>query len=241
LSQSAAARAQEGRQDGSVSLVAQLVAAVVPPTCAGCRGPLVSAEQVLCCGCRRALPWLRGPRCRRCGLPDPCRPCPARAAAFDAAWAPVAYAGPARELVVALKFRGAMALADLMAAQIAAAVPQGLLDGTTLVAVPLPAARRRRRGFDQAEAIARSLSHRLGVPLARCLARAGHASRQLGAGRRARLAPRRLEVVLTAPAPARAALVDDVHTTGATFDACARALRAAGCDRVVCLAYARAL
>ena len=224
-----------------VSLLPQLVAVVVPPTCAGCREPLTSAEQVLCGGCRCALPWLRGPRCRRCGLPEPCRPCPARAAAFDAAWAPVAYAGPARELVVALKFRGAMPLADLMAAQIAASAPEGLLDRTTLVAVPLHPARRRRRGFDQAEAIARSLSRRRGAPLARCLARVGRARRQLGAGRRARLAPRRLEVVSTAPAPARAALVDDVHTTGATFDACARALRAAGCQRVVCLAYARAL
>jgi ComF family protein len=241
LLQSTAACAQEGREDRGVSLMEQLIAAVVPPACACCREPLVEAGPLLCSRCRRALPWVRGPRCGRCGLPEPCAPCPARTARFDAAWAPVAYSGPARDLVVALKFRRAMPVADLMAAQIAATMPARLIDDAVLVAVPLHPARRRRRGFDQAEAIATALSRRLGTPMTRCLARAGRPSRQVGAGRRARLAPERLELVCTAAPPPRVALVDDVHTTGATFDACARALRAAGSERVVCLAYARAL
>jgi ComF family protein len=241
LSQSAAAPAQDHRHDRFVSLLEELLAVVAPPACAGCREPLVEAGALLCARCRGALPWLREPRCRRCGLPEPCRPCPARGAAFDGAWAPVAYSGPARDLVVALKFRRAMPLADLMAAQIAATVPDGLVVGAALVAVPLHPARRRRRGFDQAEAIAIALSRRLPAPAARCLARAGSPSRQVGAGRRTRLAPERLEFTCTADPPAHAALVDDVHTTGATFDACARALRAAGSERVMCLAYARAL
>ena len=65
--------------------------------------------------------------------------------------------------------------------------------------------------------------------------------RQVGAGRAQRRDPARLAISLRAPPPARALLVDDVHTTGATLDACARALLAGGCGSVVAVSYARTL
>ena len=222
-------------------LRAELLALVVPPVCAACRAPLPRAGDPLCGSCRRALPWLRGPCCERCALPAPCAPCPAQAAAFERAWAPLAYEGPARVLVGALKFRGALALADLMAAQIAAGAPPPLLGDATLVPVPLHPARRRARGFDQAERLARALSKRTGRPALACLRRRGAATRQVGAGRDQRLQTDRIDLELMAPAPAIALLVDDVHTTGATLDACARILRAAGTRRVDGVTYARTL
>jgi ComF family protein len=227
--------------DVLLRLRAELLGVLAPPACLACRAPLGDATAVLCVGCRRALPWLAEPRCPRCALPAPCDRCPSHGAPYAAAWAPLAYEGPARALVAALKFRGALPVADLMAAQIVASAPAELFAAATLVPVPLHAARRRDRGFDQATRIAQALARRSGLPLSRCLRRDGSATRQLGAGRRARLAAGRLTITARSPVPARAVLVDDVHTTGATFAACAAALRDAGCEHVVAVAYARAL
>ncbi|MFL5815964.1 MAG: ComF family protein [Conexibacter sp.] len=224
-------------------LRAELTAALAPPACLACRTALTDANAQLCVGCRRSLPWLAGPRCPRCALPTPCGPrCPAREAAFERAWAPLAHDGPARALVAALKFHGALPVAQLMAAQIAASAPRELLAGTVLVPVPLHPARRRARGFDQAALIAATLAERGGLPVAMCLRRGGRPTRQLGADRTTRRAAAERQLLRTCGAvPERAVLVDDVHTTGSTFDACARALRAAGARHVAAVSYARAL
>src|SRR5207244_3893793 len=102
-------------------------------------------------------------------------------------------------------------------------------------------ARRRARGFDQAELLARALARETGRPLLACLERHGPDRSQLGRRRAVRLEPDRIAVRATGEPPAAPVLVDDVHTTGATLDACARALRAAGARRVVAITYTRAL
>jgi predicted amidophosphoribosyltransferase len=224
-------------------LRAELTAALAPPACLACRTPLTDAHAQLCVACRRALPWLREPRCIRCGLPAPCGArCPASGAAFERAWTPLAHDGPARVLVAALKFRGALPVAQLMAAQIAASAPRDLLAGAVLVPVPLHPARHRARGFDQAALIASALGARSGLPVAACLRRSGPATRQLGADRSDRHAAAERQLLRSrGPVPVRSVLVDDVHTTGATLDACARALRNAGSRHVAAVSYARAL
>jgi ComF family protein len=158
------------------------------------------------------------------------------------AWTPVAYAGPARALVRALKFGGAWRAAEAMAAQIAANAPDELLAGEpAVVPVPLHPRRRRRRGYDQAALLARALGERAGLVVEECLDRTGSARTQVGRSRAERLAGPPGAVALRAGtvAPERALLVDDVLTTGATLRACAEALRNAGTRTVKAVAYAR--
>ena len=224
--------------------LAAATALLAPPACVACRRPPARAGEPLCPACRAALPWLRGPRCPRCALPAPCGArCPMAGVPIARAWTPVAFEGPARAVVHALKFRGALGLADLMAAQMVATAPAGLLDapGAALVPVPTPAARRRRRGFDHAARLAAAIGDRTGLPVVACLRRAGPAPRQARARREARLAEGRVRVEVRGPVPPVAILVDDVHTTGATLGACARKLRGNGAFQVTALAYARAL
>ena len=131
---------------------------LAPPLCWACGGPARRREP-LCLPCRGLLRRLSQAPVQLGGI---------------SAWAPVGYEGPARALVRALKFRGAVALADAMAAQIVASAPPGLLAReSALVPVPLHPRRRRRRGFNQAQVLAAALSGRAGLTLSDCLERDG--------------------------------------------------------------------
>jgi predicted amidophosphoribosyltransferase len=155
----------------------------------------------------------------------------------------VAYEGVARQLVSALKFRGALPVADVMAAHMAANLPPELRDPTAaLVPVPAVRVRSRRRGFDPARVLAAALAPRIDVPVADRLVRHDRSARQVGASRAVRRAPGRLDIRVRGSPPPLAILLDDVHTTGATLDACARALAADGRATVLAaISYARTL
>jgi ComF family protein len=204
-----------------------LLALAAPPLCWECGAPAPGGEP-LCRDCRRSLHWL------------PADPVLLRPGGLEC-FAAVAYEGPARALVRALKFRSALAVVDAMAGQILAAAPPRLLAGAALVPVPGHPVRVRRSGFDQAERLAAALARRSGLQLRPCLERRGGAPAQTGRPRAVRLAAARGGMGLRAIAdpPRRALLVDDVVTTGATLTASAAALRRAGTDAVAAVAYAR--
>lgn len=215
---------------------------LIPPLCVACRA---DGGDPLCAACRAELPWLGGRTCPRCAQPRPCGRCPAVRQAFDGAWAAVAYAGPVPAIVNGLKERGALKLADAMAAQIAVAAPAALWEpSAVLVPVPADPWRRRKRGVDHARELALALARRTRLDVAPVLARAGPHARQAGRTRGQRLRTDPADVqVRTRPAccPASVLLVDDVHTTGATLHACSLALKGFGVARVVAVTYARAV
>jgi predicted amidophosphoribosyltransferase len=220
-----------------------------PPLCWSCRAPAARGAP-LCACCRARLRFLDGRPLTLSGV---------------RVWAVVAYEGPARDLVLALKYRAAAGLAGSLAAFMAqsaalaeargaalteaqGAALAGALAGTrvaalagarALVPVPLHPARRRLRGFNQAELLARALARRTGLPVAACLRRSGPDRRQVGRGRGARLSGPSGSVAARGRAPPRALLVDDVVTTGATLGACARALRESGAVDVAAVVFAR--
>ena len=208
---------------------------LMPPACAGC-----GRSGALAC-----------PRCVE-AFQVPSRPAD-RFLAPDAgvvvgeslvlARAAFAYDGPLRRVLASLKYSGASRLAPILAR---AAVPalRTLLTVTgtaTLVAVPLHVERRRSRGYNQAELLARELAQLTGTPFVDSLARARPTTRQHRLDRAARLHNLRGAFVMRpgVVAPKAAILVDDIITTTATLEACASVLKAAGCGAAYGFAVAR--
>lgn len=204
--------------------LARLLSLVAPPRCLLCRCPLAHGAPggpALCTICEGELERARSQTLRADGIDD--------------GFAALPYVGAGRRLVAALKFSRLRPAADLGAALIEARSPRGMLAG---VLVPVPAAplRSARRGMDPARELAEALAERAGLELAEPLRRRD-LRHQRGRPREERLR-RPPRIVVASAAPASVLLIDDVVTTGATLDACARALREAGASRVVAVALA---
>jgi ComF family protein len=148
--------------------------------------------------------------------------------------------GAARRAVHRLKFSGWRPVAGALAASMAAAA-DGFAEDHVVTWVPLSGRRRSRRGFDQAELLARAFAAERGADAVRLLVRIREAApqaRRTGDDRRTAL---RGSFALAGPAPRRVVLVDDVVTTGSTVGACAGALARAGAVEVCVLSAARSV
>lgn len=231
-----------------------LIDYALPPRCPAC-GTIVAGDRQFCLGCWQSLHFLDGPACARCSIPLPdalpgadlqCGACLADPPPFDGAPSAVAYGPAARTVALRLKYGRRVGHARLMAGLMVRPLTS-LVGGGEALLVPVPLHRWRlwSRGFNQAALVAAELTRLTGVPHDHELLLRARATASLrGKGRREREKIVAVAFKLAEGAKARAAgrhliLVDDVHASGATLRAAAKALRRSGATRVSALCWAR--
>ena len=239
-----------------------LVSVFFPAGCRLCERVLVSASTVpICEKCLGSFAAVGGAVCEICGQPLAawslsgapeeraterlvCPECQTREYSFERARSYGLYKAGLVRAIVLLKFERIEPLGRWFASRLADVVRIEGLAADAVVPVPLHRQRERERGYNQADLIARPLARKLGLPYRAVLL--------------VRTKPRPDKHILSleerwdsvrgafATRPGtqvdnlRVLLVDDVMTTGATLDACARALRGAGAKSVIGLTVARA-
>jgi ComF family protein len=247
------------------TLLRSLLSVIAPRLCVGCRAPLRSEvalepsacpvrgalRPALCAPCRSALATIGPGACRACGRPrqpfapalgERCGRCAREPrGGVRSTITAFRYTGAGRDLLRTLKYHGrrelALPLGRALAARVAAELPDlvGACGVALVTAVPLHWTRLLRRGYNQAELIARVAARELGLPFApRALTRTKRTKALFSVPRGDR------EEALAGALASRGnvvrgrwvLLVDDIRTTGATLATCGRALRAAGAARV---------
>jgi ComF family protein len=236
-------------------ILRQAARMLLPVDCAACGAALTDDPTPLfCAGCWGAIAPLAHVACARCDRPfassaatrhsptHVCHSCDERPPSYTRAWTLYPYLPPLQEAICLFKFRGKVALAPALAQLMVDRLP--LFDSVDLVIpVPLHPKRLREREFNQSLLLADRIARRLGLPLSYAnLVRIAPAPAQTTLSRKRRLKNLRGAFAVRRPdaiAGKRILLIDDVFTTGATVNECAKTLRKAGAGDVFALTLAR--
>lgn len=231
-------------------VVKALLDLLFPPLCIACRGPV--GEPGLCAACWSAITFLEGPGCACCGLPFAvalegetlCAGCLAQPPAFDTARAIMAYDDNSRNAILALKHADRLDLVPGFSRWLGR-TGRGQLEVCEMV-VPVPLHRFRlwRRRYNQSAELARRLAGAWNRPYEPFALVRSRPTASQGSMPGAKARARNVLGAFRVPDPAkvkgkRILLLDDVLTTGATAQACARALKRAGAEQVHVLVLAR--
>ncbi len=249
-----AVEGEEGKKGGWRRVARAFLELVYPSRCIGCDGSVGDGADVWCVRCRDQLNSIGGARCPKCGFPfgphvqgkAACPACRGRRMSFSGAIAVFRYEGPLREAVLRWKYGGDLrAGRALREALLAGLANESMLANVdAVVPVPLHWQRRVRRRFDQSADLAAAVSKQFGLPLrARALRRVRRTRSQVGLtiAQREDNVRGAFRVLLPQGVQGlRVLLLDDVLTTGATCNECARALRRAGAKQICVAALARA-
>jgi len=224
-------------------LKGRIVDFLFPRWCVGCG----KEGEFICPSCRRSLPRVMPPLCPRCGKPRPsgtlCPTCVSWQAEIDGIRSPFRFDGVMRQAIHQLKYRNLRALAEPLAKLLNDYLATNPIPGEVLVPVPLHQKRLRERGYNQSSLLAKELGKLTNLPVVDdCLIRQRHAPPQ---ARSSTVEERRHNVAGAFVCrdhrlqDKQVLLIDDVATSGATLDAGAAALKAAGATSVWGLVLAR--
>jgi ComF family protein len=240
--------------DTAARAVRALFDVLLPPRCAIC-GAEVDRQGLLCADCFRQTGFISEPFCTRCGVPfgsaalggaeHLCPACRAEPPVFGRARAALRYDAQGRRLVLPLKHADRTELTAVLAPHMARAGAELLRDADVIVPVPLHRWRLFRRRYNQAALLAKALGRSAGRPCVVDALRRIRATASLGEKSAAERAAEVAQAFDVRPSRAqridqqKVLLIDDVMTSGATANACARALLAAGAASVDVLVAAR--
>lgn len=201
-----------------------------PPKCPFC-GHLLEKGDLLCPECQSKLPWLSGAAAEQTvELTEGCV-------------SVVEYDERVKKAIHGFKFHGKSARSEAFGLLIAQCVREQDLTAEMVTWPPLSKRRLRKRGYDQAQLLAEKVGKELGLPVARTLQKK-HRPAQSGldgeAQRRANVLGAYAAINTETFRGKRLLLIDDVVTTGSTLSECAKTLRSAGAEAVVCATLARA-
>jgi ComF family protein len=237
--------------DAARAVLRAMLDLALPPLCPACREPVEGRG--LCPGCWSKLSFITRPYCERLGIPFVYDPGPgilsmeaiADPPAYHRARAAVRFDEISRALVHAFKYGDRLDLAPMLGRWTSHAGRELLAEADALVPVPLHWRRSWARRFNQSALLAAAISTESGIPVAAgALKRIKATVQQVGLSRSERAANvqgafRVPEAGKPVVAGRRLVLVDDVLTSGATVDGCARALLRAGAKNVDVLIFAR--
>lgn len=222
----------------------RLLATLLPVACLCCSRILEPGRNplLLCPVCMGRMQRPISNRCPRCFQSPPgVHSCGEKRGPIDAIIAPWPYAPPLDAVLQGLKFKRLDYLGGALSDLLYDKLVDNLHGDETVTAIPLHPWRRLRRGFDQAECIARPLADRLGLPYRSLLRRGRWTKPQTRLGRKQRRSNLEGAFASRRHFEGSVLLVDDVLTTGATVEAAALALRHAGATRIVVATVAATL
>lgn len=202
-----------------------------PPKCPICQ-KLIGLKEVICPECARALPYASGLQAVQKGD------------FFEGCYSPFFYQEPLRAAFLRYKFGGRRHYARVFGRWMADCLTSREERGFDFITwAPLSRLRRWRRGYDQAELLAREIASQLSLPLEATLHKAYRPPLSRLEGKRALRSAQILGTYTLKRGAGvrgkRLLLVDDIITSGATLDECARVLKTAGAEQVVCVTLAR--